>query len=51
MNNSAWLQQLLDQAFATLDFRDLTTHLAEDVVSLLPPALARDGEREEVRPG
>jgi ketosteroid isomerase-like protein len=37
MNNSAWLQQLLDQAFATLDFRDLTAHLAEDVVFEVTP--------------
>lgn len=37
MNSTAWLQQILDEAFATLDFQSLTTHLADDVVFEVTP--------------
>jgi ketosteroid isomerase-like protein len=38
-SNSLVLQRILDQAFATLDFRSLAAHLAEDVVfEVTPPA-------------
>jgi ketosteroid isomerase-like protein len=37
MNNSALLQRILDEAFATLDFRSLASHLAEDVVFEVTP--------------
>jgi ketosteroid isomerase-like protein len=36
-SNSLVLQRLLDQAFATLDFRSLAAHLAEDVVFEVTP--------------
>ena len=36
-SNSQWLQRILDQAFATLDFRSLADHLAEDVVFEVTP--------------
>jgi ketosteroid isomerase-like protein len=37
MNNTALLQQILDEAFATRDFRSLASHLAEDVVFEVTP--------------
>jgi len=37
MNNITWLQQVLDEAFSTLDFRSLASHLAEDVVFEVTP--------------
>jgi ketosteroid isomerase-like protein len=37
MNNTALLQQILDEAFATPDFRTLASHLAEDVVFEVTP--------------
>jgi len=37
MNNTALLQQVLDEAFATLDFQSLASHLAEDVVFEVTP--------------
>jgi ketosteroid isomerase-like protein len=37
MNNAAFIQRLLDDAFATLDFRALAAHLAEDVVFEVTP--------------
>jgi ketosteroid isomerase-like protein len=36
-SNSQLLQPILDQAFATLDFRSLADHLAEDVVFEVTP--------------
>jgi ketosteroid isomerase-like protein len=36
-SNSLLLQRILDQAFATLDFRSLAAHLAEDVVFEVTP--------------
>jgi ketosteroid isomerase-like protein len=36
-SNSLVLQRILDQAFATLDFRSLAAHLAEDVVFEVTP--------------
>ena len=32
MTNAAFIQRMLDDAFATLDYRALAAHLAEDVV-------------------
>jgi hypothetical protein len=52
MNNTAWLQPILDEAFATLDFRSLASHLAEDVVfevtppEGMPTAPERRGKQE-----
>ena len=37
MSSTAWLQQVLDEAFATLDFRTLAAHLADDVVFEVTP--------------
>jgi hypothetical protein len=37
MNNAAWIQSLLDEAFATLDFRPLAAHLADDVIFEVTP--------------
>lgn len=37
MNNSALIQRILDEAFATLDFRALAAHLADDVVFEITP--------------
>ena len=37
MNNTAWIQRILDEAFATLDFRSLAAHLADDVVFEVTP--------------
>jgi ketosteroid isomerase-like protein len=37
MTNATFIQRLLDDAFATLDFRDLAAHLAEDVVFEITP--------------
>ncbi|HEX2220777.1 MAG TPA: nuclear transport factor 2 family protein [Gemmatimonadales bacterium] len=37
MNNAEWIQRLLDQAFATLDFRSLAEHLAQDVILEVTP--------------
>jgi hypothetical protein len=38
MSNVAWLQTLLNQAFATLDFSSLADHLADDVdFEVTPP--------------
>jgi ketosteroid isomerase-like protein len=37
MNNTALLQQILDEAFATQDFGSLASHLAEDVVFEVTP--------------
>ncbi len=39
MNNAAFLQRLLDDAFTTLDYRALAAHLDGDVVfEVTPPA-------------
>ena len=39
MNNAAFIQRILDDAFATLDYRTLAAHLEEDVVfEVTPPA-------------
>jgi ketosteroid isomerase-like protein len=47
MTNAAFIQRILDEAFATLDFRDLAAHLAEDVIfEVTPPG---DGEAVETR--
>ena len=52
MSNTAWLQQVLDQAFATMDFSRLASHLADDVVfevtppDGLPTIPERRGKRE-----
>jgi ketosteroid isomerase-like protein len=41
MTNATFIQRLFDDAFATLDFRDLAAHLAEDVVfEVTPPGEA-----------
>jgi ketosteroid isomerase-like protein len=37
MNHTAWLQPVLNEAFATLDFRSLAAHLAHDVVFEVTP--------------
>jgi ketosteroid isomerase-like protein len=37
MNHTAWLQPILNEAFATLDFRSLAAHLADDVVFEVTP--------------
>jgi hypothetical protein len=37
MNHTAWLQKVLDAAFATRDFRALADQLAEDVVFEVTP--------------
>ena len=37
MNNTASLQRILDEAFASLDFRPLASHLADDVVFEVTP--------------
>ena len=44
MTNAASIQRLLDDAFATLDFRNLAAHLAEDVIFEVTPP----GEEDEV---
>jgi ketosteroid isomerase-like protein len=36
-SNSALLQRILDEAFASLDFQSLASHLAEDVVFEVTP--------------
>jgi ketosteroid isomerase-like protein len=47
MNNAAFIQRLLDDAFSTLDFRTLAAHLDEDVVfEVTPPG---DAEVVEAR--
>ena len=41
MTSSAFIQHLLDETFATLDFTALTAHLAEDVIfEVTPPGEA-----------
>jgi ketosteroid isomerase-like protein len=41
MTNATFIQRLFDDAFATLDFRNLAAHLAEDVVfEVTPPGEA-----------
>jgi ketosteroid isomerase-like protein len=41
MTNATFIQRLFDNAFATLDFRDLAAHLADDVVfEVTPPGEA-----------
>jgi hypothetical protein len=37
MTNAAFIQRMLDDAFATLDFRGLAAHLADDVVFEITP--------------
>ena len=37
MSSTVWLQQVLDEAFATRDFRSLAAHLADDVVFEVTP--------------
>lgn len=37
MSSTAWLQRVLDEAFATLDFRTFAAHLADDVVFEVTP--------------
>ena len=37
MNNTASLQRILDEAFASLDFRPLASYLADDVVFEVTP--------------
>jgi ketosteroid isomerase-like protein len=44
MTNAAFIQRILDEAFATLDFRDLAAHLAEDVIFEVTPP----GDREAI---
>jgi ketosteroid isomerase-like protein len=44
MTNAAFIQRMLDDAFATLDFGALAAHLAEDVVFEVTPP----GEAEAV---
>jgi ketosteroid isomerase-like protein len=47
MTNATFIQRLFDDAFATLDFRDLAAHLAEDVVfEVTPPG---EGDVAEAR--
>jgi len=52
MTNSALIQQILDEAFSTLDFRSLASRLAEDVVfevtppEGMPTAPERRGKQE-----
>jgi ketosteroid isomerase-like protein len=41
MTNTTFIQRLFDDAFATLDFRELAAHLAEDVAfEVTPPGEA-----------
>jgi ketosteroid isomerase-like protein len=41
MDNAAWIQRVLDETFATLDFTSLAAHLADDVVfEVTPPGRA-----------
>jgi ketosteroid isomerase-like protein len=42
MNNAEFIQHILEHAFATLDFRDLAAHLAEDVVFEVTPPHGED---------
>lgn len=37
MSSTAWLQKILDEAFASRDFRVLASHLADDVVFEVTP--------------
>ena len=37
MNHTAWLEPVLNEAFATLDFRSLAAHLADDVAFEVTP--------------
>jgi ketosteroid isomerase-like protein len=37
MHNAAFIQRILDDAFATLDFRELAAHLDQDVVFEVTP--------------
>jgi ketosteroid isomerase-like protein len=37
MNSTGWIQEILDEGFATLDYRRLAAHLAEDVVFEVTP--------------
>ena len=47
MTNSAFIQHVLDDAFATLDFSALAAHLAEDVVfEVTPPGEAETVEAQ-----
>lgn len=47
MTNSAFIQHVLDDAFATLDFSGLAAHLAEDVVfEVTPPGEAETVEAQ-----
>ncbi len=54
MNNTALLQRILDEAFATLDFQPLASRLAEDVLfevtppEGLPTSPERRGKQEVV---
>jgi ketosteroid isomerase-like protein len=47
MTNATFIQRLFDDAFATLDFRELAAHLAEDVVFEVTPP----GEADVVEAG
>lgn len=42
MTNAAFIQRILDDAFATLDFRELAAHLDEDVVFEVTPPHGED---------
>lgn len=42
MNSTAWIQRILDDAFASRDFRELAAHLAEKVIfEVTPPGGCR----------
>lgn len=43
MNNAAFIQRILEDAFATLDFRALATHLDENVVFEITPPGGENG--------
>ena len=45
MNNAAWIQLLLDQAFTSLDFHPLASHLADDVILEVTPPVGSAVER------
>ena len=47
MNNAAFIQRLLDDAFSRLDFRTLAAHLDDDVVLEVTPP--EEGEVVEAR--
>jgi ketosteroid isomerase-like protein len=46
MTNAAFIQRILDDAFATLDYRTLAAHLDEDVVFEVTPPLGMEGSVE-----